>query len=202
MDQYFTKNPASEKEIFEFDWNVGKEVFNFYTSNSVFSKKGVDFGSMLLIETIIRENEGFSGSILDLGCGYGPLGIIAARVFHNSTVTMCDINERALELSMMNAKENKVEGRVRIISSSAFGNIKDNYDIIMTNPPIRAGKDVVFSFYEGSYEHLNQGGRLYVVIQKKQGAPSTKEKLESLFGNCETADKRSGYFIFRSIKNN
>lgn len=202
MDQYFTKNPASEKEIFEFDWNVGKEVFNFYTSNSVFSKKDVDFGSMLLIETIIRENEGFSGSILDLGCGYGPLGIIAARVFHNSTVTMCDINERALELSMMNAKENKVEGRVRIISSSAFGNIKDNYDIIMTNPPIRAGKDVVFSFYEGSYEHLNQGGRLYVVIQKKQGAPSTKEKLESLFGNCETADKRSGYFIFRSIKNN
>ena len=202
MDQYFTKNPASEKEIFEFDWNVGKEVFNFYTSNSVFSKKGVDFGSMLLIETIIRENEGFSGSILDLGCGYGPLGIIAARVFHNSTVTMCDVNERALELSMMNAKENKVEGRVRIISSSAFGNIKDNYDIIMTNPPIRAGKDVVFSFYEGSYEHLNQGGRLYVVIQKKHGAPSTKEKLESLFGNCETADKRSGYFIFRSIKNN
>ena len=202
MDQYFTKNPASEKEIFEFDWNVGKEVFNFYTSNSVFSKKGVDFGSMLLIETIIRENEGFSGSILDLGCGYGPLGIIAARVFHNSTVTMCDINERALELSMMNAKENKVEGRVRIISSSVFGNIKDNYDIIMTNPPIRAGKDVVFSFYQGSYEHLNQGGRLYVVIQKKQGAPSTKEKLESLFGNCETADKRSGYFIFRSIKNN
>ena len=202
MDQYFTKNPASEKEIFEFDWNVGKEVFNFYTSNSVFSKKGVDFGSMLLIETIIRENEGFSGSILDLGCGYGPLGIIAARVFHNSTVTMCDVNERALELSMMNAKENKVEGRVRIISSSVFGNIKDNYDIIMTNPPIRAGKDVVFSFYQGSYEHLNQGGRLYVVIQKKQGAPSTKGKLESLFGNCETADKRSGYFIFRSIKNN
>ena len=202
MDQYFTKNPASEKEIFEFDWNVGKEVFNFYTSNSVFSKKGVDFGSMLLIETIIRENEGFSGSILDLGCGYGPLGIIAARVFHNSTVTMCDINERALELSMMNAKENKVEGRVRIISSSVFGNIKDNYDIIMTNPPIRAGKDVVFSFYEGAYVHLNNGGKLYVVIQKKQGAPSTKEKLESLFGNCETADKRSGYFIFRSIKNN
>jgi len=200
MEQYFTQNPETEKEIYKFDWNVGREAFNFYTSNSVFSKKGMDFGSMLLIETILKENEGFEGTILDLGCGYGPLGIIAAKLLKNSFVTMCDVNERALELSRMNAKENKVDDRVKIIASSAFENIKENYDIIMTNPPIRAGKDVVFSFYEGAYEHLNRGGKLYSVIQKKQGAPSTKAKLESLFGNCETADKKSGYFIFRAEK--
>lgn len=200
MEQYFTKNPATEKEIYKFDWNVGKEVFNFYTSNSVFSKKGVDFGSMLLIETIINENEGFSGNILDLGCGYGPLGVIAAKFFKKSFVTMCDVNERALELSLMNAKENKVNDRIKVVTSSAFENISDNFDIIMTNPPIRAGKEVVFSFYEGAFKHLNQGGKLYVVIQKKQGAESTKTKLESLFGNCETANKKSGYFIFRAEK--
>ena len=200
MEQYFTKNPATEKEIFKFEWNVGKEVFYFYTSNSVFSKKGVDFGSMLLIETILNENEDFAGSILDLGCGYGPLGIVAAKILKKSFVTMCDVNERALELSRMNVKENKVDNRIKVLASSAFENIKDNYDIIMTNPPIRAGKDVVFSFYDGSYEHLNKDGRLYVVIQKKQGAPSTKAKLESLFGNCETVNKESGYFIFRCIK--
>lgn len=200
MEQYFTENPTTEKEIYKFDWNVGKEVFNFYTSNSVFSKKGVDFGSMLLIETILNENKDFNGSILDLGCGYGPLGVIAAKLLKNSFVTMCDVNERALELSKMNAKENKIDDRIKVIASSAFENIKDSYDIIMTNPPIRAGKDVVFSFYEGAYEHLNNGGKLYVVIQKKQGAPSTKGKLESLFGNCETAEKKSGYFIFKSIK--
>lgn len=200
MEQYFTQNPTSEKEIYKFDWNVGKEVFYFYTSNSVFSKKGVDFGSMLLIETVLKENEDFAGTILDLGCGYGPLGVIAAKLLKTSFVTMCDVNERALELSSMNAKENKVVDRVKVIKSSAFENIKDNYDIIMTNPPIRAGKDVVFSFYEGAYDHLNKGGRLYVVIQKKQGAPSTKTKLESLFGNCETADKKSGYFIFRAVR--
>ncbi|HOT20959.1 MAG TPA: class I SAM-dependent methyltransferase [Sedimentibacter sp.] len=200
MEQYFTENPTTEKEIYKFEWNVGKEVFYFYTSNSVFSKKGVDFGSMLLVETILNENENFSGSILDLGCGYGPLGIIVAKKLRKSFVTMCDVNERALELSRMNAKENKVDDRIKVIASSAFENIKDNYDIIMTNPPIRAGKNVVFSFYEGAYEHLNDGGKLYVVIQKKQGAPSTKAKLESLFGNCETADKKSGYFIFRCIK--
>jgi len=128
------------------------------------------------------------------------LGIIVAKKLRKSFVTMCDVNERALELSRMNAKENKVDDRIKVIASSAFENIKDNYDIIMTNPPIRAGKNVVFSFYEGAYEHLNDGGKLYVVIQKKQGAPSTKAKLESLFGNCETADKKSGYFIFRCIK--
>ena len=200
MDQYFTQNPTSENQIYKFNWNVREEVFDFYTSNSVFSKKGVDFGSMLLIETIISENKGFNGSILDLGCGYGPLGVIAAKFFHNSTVTMCDVNERALELSLMNAKENKVDDRVKIIASSAFENIKDSFGIIMTNPPIRAGKDVVFSFYEGAHKHLNQDGKFYVVIQKKQGAPSTKAKLESLFGNCETVNKKSGYFIFRASK--
>ena len=200
MEQYFTKNPTTEKEIYKFDWNIGKDRFNFYSSNSVFSKSGMDFGSMLLVETVIRENEGFQGSILDLGCGYGPMGITLAKLLNDPYVTMSDVNERALELCLMNAKENKVEERVKVVSSSAFESINDSFDIIVTNPPIRAGKDVVFSFYEGAYEHLNEGGRLYVVIQKKQGAPSTKARLEGLFGNCEVAEKKSGYFIFRAVK--
>lgn len=200
MGQYFTKNPETKKEIYKFDWNIGTERFYFYTSNSVFSKSGVDFGSMLLIETVVKENKNFSGNVLDMGCGYGPIGVIIAKLIENSNVTMADVNERALELAMMNAKENKVENKVKVVSSSAFENIKDKYDIIVTNPPIRAGKDVVFSFYEGAYEHLNDGGKLYVVIQKKQGAPSSKEKITSLFGNCEVADKKSGYFIFRAEK--
>jgi 16S rRNA (guanine1207-N2)-methyltransferase len=200
MEQYFTKNPKTKNEIYKFDWNMNQEKFYFYTSNSVFSKSGVDFGSMLLIETVVGENKNFSGTILDMGCGYGPIGIMIARLIENSFVTMTDINERALELAAMNSRENKVEDRIKIISSSAFENIKEKYDMIVTNPPIRAGKDVVFSFYEGAQEHLKNGGKLYVVIQKKQGAPSTKEKLESLFGNCEVADKKSGYFIFRAEK--
>lgn len=201
MDHYFNQNPTTEKEIYKFDWNIGEERFYFYTSNSVFSKSGMDFGSMLLVETVNKENEKFKGSILDLGCGYGPIGVILARLLNKSTVTMSDVNERALELCLMNAKENKVEERVKAVHSSAFDNISGNYDMIVTNPPIRAGKDVIFSFYEGAYEHLNMGGKLYVVIQKKQGAPSTKKKLEELFGNCETSDKKSGYFIFRAEKN-
>ena len=200
MEQYFTKNPTTEKEIYKFDWNIGSERFYFYTSNSVFSKNGVDFGSMLLIETVIKENKNFNGNILDVGCGYGPIGVVIAKLINKSNVSMADINERALELTKMNAHENKVEENVKIINSSAYENISENYDIIVTNPPIRAGKDVVFSFYEGAYEHLNNGGKLYVVIQKKQGAPSSKDKIMSIFGNCEVVDKKSGYFIFRAIK--
>jgi 16S rRNA (guanine1207-N2)-methyltransferase len=200
MEQYFTKNPTTEKEIYKFDWNIGKDRFYFYTSNSVFSKKGVDFGSMVLVETVVKENANFKGSILDLGCGYGPIGVMLAKLIENANVTMSDVNKRALELAKMNAEENKVKSRVKTLSSSAFENINENFDMIVTNPPIRAGKEVIFSFYEGAYEHLNKGGHLYVVIQKKQGAPSTKEKLESLFGNCETAEKKSGYFIFRVEK--
>jgi len=200
MEQYFTQNPTSEKEIYKFDWNIGKERFYFYTSNSVFSKKGMDFGSMLLAETVIKENENFNGHILDLGCGYGPIGVILARFLKKSSVTMSDVNERALELCLMNAKENKAEDRVKVIKSSAFESINDSFDIIVTNPPIRAGKDVIFSFYEGAYEHLKIGGKLYVVIQKKQGAPSTRTKLEEIFENCEISDKKSGYFIFRAEK--
>lgn len=200
MEQYFTKNPETKKEIYKFDWNIGTDRFYFYTSNSVFSKSGVDFGSMLLIETVVKENKNSNLKLLDMGCGYGPIGVIIAKLIENSNVTMADVNERALELAMMNANENKVENKVRILNSSAFENIKDKYDIIVTNPPIRAGKNVVFSFYEGAYEHLNDGGKLYVVIQKKQGAPSSKEKITSLFGNCEVADKKSGYFIFRAVK--
>jgi len=135
---------------------------------------------MLLIETVIKENQNSIGKILDMGCGYGPIGIIIANSIENSTVTMADINERALELAAMNAKENKAEHKVKIMNSSAFENIKDNYDIIVTNPPIRAGKEVVFSFYEGAYNHLRKGGKLYVVIQKKQGAPKFKGKNNKL----------------------
>lgn len=200
MEQYFTKNPTTKNEIYKFDWNIGEDRFYFYTSNSVFSKSGVDFGSMLLIETVIKENKKFDGNILDIGCGYGPIGVTLAKIINKSNVTMADINERALELAKMNVKENKVEGTVKIINSSSYENINENYDIIVTNPPIRAGKDVVFSFYEGAYEHLKPDGKLYVVIQKKQGAPSTKDKIISLFGNCEVADKKSGYFIFRAVK--
>lgn len=202
MGQYFEQKPTTQKDIYKFDWNIGQDKFYFYTSNSVFSKKSMDFGSMLLINTVIDENKNFKGKILDLGCGYGPVGIIGAKLIKGSSFILSDINERALELALINVKENKMEDRIKVLKSHIFDKIDEKFDIILTNPPIRAGKDVVFSFYEGSYQHLNNYGVIYVVIQKKQGAESTKEKLISLFGNCEVAAKKSGYYIFKSYKHN
>ncbi len=200
MEQYFTKNPTTKDDIYKFKWNALGNEFTFNTSNSVFSKSAVDFGTMTMIESFVENEKGFEGSILDLGCGYGPVGVILARVMSNVKITMLDINERAVKLSEINAKENKVADKITVFQSNILENVEEKFDRILTNPPIRAGKETVYMFFDKSYEHLNNGGKLYVVIQKKQGANSAIDKLNLLFGNCETIYKKSGYFILCCTK--
>lgn len=200
MEQYFTQNPTTKDEIFKFNWNALGKEFVFNTSNSVFSKTAVDFGTMVMLETFVANEEGFKGSILDLGCGYGPVGIILAKTMGDVKITMVDINERAVKLSALNGEENKASDKIKIFQSNIFESVEENFDRILTNPPIRAGKETVYTFFDGAYEHLNEGGKLYVVIQKKQGAKSSIDKLTSLFGNCETLYKKSGYFILCCVK--
>ncbi len=200
MEQYFTQNPTTKDEIFKFNWNALGKEFVFNTSNSVFSKTAVDFGTMVMLETFVVNEEGFIGSILDLGCGYGPVGVILAKTMGDVKITMVDINERAVKLSALNGEENKASDKIKIFQSNIFESVEENFDRILTNPPIRAGKETVYTFFDGAYEHLNEGGKLYVVIQKKQGAKSSIDKLTSLFGNCETLYKKSGYFILCCVK--
>lgn len=202
MEQYFTKNPTTKEELHTFCWNALDKEFTFTTSNSVFSKSYVDFGSMTMIETFINTENSFKGNILDLGCGYGPVGIILAKLVNNINVTMVDINERAVKLSKINADKNQVTNKVNIFQSNIFEKVTENYDAILTNPPIRAGKGIVYKFYDGAYNHIKDNGFLYVVIQKKQGAKSSIDKLIKLFGNCETIYKKSGYFILKCTKHN
>ncbi|QSX06366.1 class I SAM-dependent methyltransferase [Sedimentibacter sp. zth1] len=198
MEQYFTKNPTTKEEIYSFKWNAIDEEFNFSTSNSVFSKSAVDFGSMVMINTFVENESNFIGNILDLGCGYGPVGVILAKILDKVEITMVDINERAVKLAKINSEANKVASKLNVYQSNIFEGVNENFDRILTNPPIRAGKKTVYAFFDGSYEHLEVGGKLYVVIQKKQGANSAVDKLKSLFGNCETLYKKSGYFILCS----
>ena len=195
MEQYFTQNPTTKDEIYKFNWNALGHEFVFNTSNSVFSKTAVDFGTMVMLETFVENEPNFKGSILDLGCGYGPVGVILAKSMNDVKITMVDINERAVKLSVLNGEENKVSNKLRIYQSNIFEKVDESFDRILTNPPIRAGKETVYTFFDGAYEHLNIGGKLYVVIQKKQGAKSAIDKLTELFGNCETPYKKSGYFI-------
>jgi 16S rRNA (guanine1207-N2)-methyltransferase len=160
----------------------------------VFSKKMVDYGSQVLLNALDLER---GKNLLDVGCGYGPLGISLAKV-QGVQSTMIDINSRAIDLAKKNAERNGVVAH--IFQSNIYENVSEKFDYIISNPPIRAGKKVVHEIIEGAFDHLNQGGSLTIVIQKKQGAPSAKVKMENVFGNAEIIRKDKGYYILRSEK--
>ena len=139
--------------------------------------------------------------MLDVGCGYGPIGLSLAKAYPERTVYMMDINERAVALSCKNAEANGVQN-VRIFESDGLSAVTEDVQAaaILTNPPIRAGKETVFRFYDGAYERLVESGELWIVIQKKQGAPSTVSYLEEKFTEVDVVEKKKGYWIIRAKK--
>ncbi|MGM9927842.1 MAG: class I SAM-dependent methyltransferase [Bacillus sp. (in: firmicutes)] len=198
-NHYYSKNPSAESNPKYWDYTLRGKSFRFKTDNGVFSKKEVDFGSRLLIEAFSYP-EGIEGNLLDVGCGYGPVGLSMAYAYPQVKVEMVDVNERAVQLAQENAELNHISN-VYIHESNVFSSIEHtSFAAILTNPPIRAGKQVVHEIFERSYNHLRPGGELWVVIQKKQGAPSAMEKMESLFGNVDVIVKKKGYFILMSKK--
>lgn len=201
MEHYYSKKPQVESGRHTWTAKVADETFTFTTDAGVFSKTQIDAGSELLAKTAARTDL-VAGKIIDMGCGYGPIGLYLAKKFPKRTVHMVDINERAVELSALNAIENGLEERTEIYQSSLFEEVEaDDFALIVSNPPIRAGKKVVHEILERSYEHLLPGGQLQIVIQRKQGAPSAKKKMEEVFGNVDRIALEKGYWILRSIKN-
>ena len=191
---YYDEHPDAQHDIHELDVVLLREQMKFLTDAGVFSKKMIDFGSQVLLSCLsFQQGE----SILDVGCGYGPLGLslVKAQGIH---ATMVDVNTRALDLAQKNADLNQVEAK--IFQSNVYDQVEGSFDHIISNPPIRAGKKVVHEVLSGSFDHLNPGGDLTIVIQKKQGAPSAKAKMEEVFGNCEILKKDKGYYILRSEK--
>lgn len=191
MTHYYTDNNDLSSNRKEFDYYFDNEVFRFTTDNGVFSKRGVDYGSYILIKSIYKFNLG--DSFLDLGSGYGPIGIIIKRFNPELSVEMVDVNSRAVELSILNAKNNKTDIKVNLCEDIL--ELDHNFDTISLNPPVRAGKTVIYSLYEKASKKLNDGGHLYIVIRKAQGARSSIIKLETLFKVVEIIDKDGGYYI-------
>ncbi len=190
---YYAENPDAAHDIHELRVDLLGEKMTFLTDAGVFSKKMVDFGSQLLLKCL-EVNQG--ETVLDVGCGYGPLGLSLAKAY-GVQATMVDINNRALDLARKNAERNKVEAT--IFQSNIYEQVKGKFDHVISNPPIRAGKQVVHEIIEKSKDFLGIGGDLTIVIQKKQGAPSAKSKMEDVFGNCEIVKKDKGYYILRSV---
>ncbi|TWW13018.1 16S RNA G1207 methylase RsmC [Dellaglioa algida] len=196
---YFTKNPDVIHDEKEWTFELLNNEFKFTTDNGVFSKKTVDFGSRVLLNAFAQQ-ETIVGNILDVGCGYGPIGLAIAKGQPERQIDMTDVNELALELAKKNAEINKITN-VSIFESAAYDNVtKTDYATIVTNPPIRAGKNVVHDILSGAFDHLKVGGQLLAVLQKKQGAGSAQKKMTDVFGNCEIILKDKGYYILMSVK--
>ena len=191
---YFAENPDAKHDIHELNVELLGQRLTFLTDAGVFSKKMIDYGSRVLLSVLDFEA---GERVLDVGCGYGPLGLTLAKA-QGVTATMVDINQRALDLAQKNAERNQVSAH--IFQSNVYEKVNGIFDHIISNPPIRAGKQVVHEVISGSYEHLTEGGDLTLVIQKKQGASSAKSKMEAVFGNCEIVKKDKGYYILRSEK--
>ena len=202
MSHYFSEvqDVKSVKKIINYE--IKNEKFEFLTDNGVFSKTKVDFGTDVMLRTFLNENKKLENiRILDIGCGYGVVSVVLKRFFEKTKILSTDVNERALELTKENIQKNNRTDDFEVRKSFVFDNISENFDVILSNPPIRAGKQVIFEIYEKSFFHLKKNGEFYCVIQTKHGAKSTKKKLEELFGNCTTLVIEAGYRIFRCVKN-
>ena len=195
MSQYFDNdnNVKHNKKIIEFYFNDKK--YSVYSDNGVFSKDKFDYGTRLLLDSI--DISKLSGNVLDLGCGIGVVGIILGTINKNINIDMIDINDRALSLVRDNLTLNKVKANV--FSSDVYSNVNKKYDYIITNPPIRAGKEVVRKFLLGGYDYLNDNGILYFVMRKDHGVKSMIKELENKY-NVTIINKDKGFYILSLTK--
>ena len=192
-DQYYTADPTSESRPVPCAFPYRGHGMNFMTDAGVFSKGELDQGTRLLLDAL----PALSGDVLDLGCGWGTIGVSIARANPECRVVMADVNRRALQLSRDNLERNHTAAEV--IESDGMAQVLDRtFDAVITNPPIRAGKQVIYKMFADAATHLNQGGALYLVIRKQQGAESCVKYLKTLFGQVEKLDKSGGFWVLKA----
>ena len=194
MNHYYTDNKDLSSDPKEFTYYFDNEVFRFTTDNGVFSKDNVDYGTYILIKSIYRRDLG--KTILDLGSGYGPVGIILKHFHPEAMTEMAEVNSRAVDLAILNCKLNQTDIGVHLCDD--ITSLGHKFDTIVLNPPIRAGKKVVYDLYEKSRLMLEGSGHFYIVIRKAQGAKSSIAKLETLFAEVTVIERDSGYYVIDS----
>lgn len=192
MSHYFTNDYVESKEV-KTKCIIKDTELTLITDNGVFSKKGLDFGTRSLLETI----DNIKGQVLDFGCGYGPIGIYLKKTY-DVEVDAVDINERAMNLAKKNAELNKVN--INIFESNIYENINKKYDYIVTNPPIRVGKKKLYQILFEAKEYLKENGELWLVIHKDQGAKTLAKDLEKEY-TVEIKNKNKGFYIICARNN-
>jgi 16S rRNA (guanine1207-N2)-methyltransferase len=195
MSHYFINDNNVKSEKRNLFYSYENVSFKFVSDNGVFSKNEIDDGSNLLLKTYLKY--GKKGTVLDVGAGVGFLGVVISKI-NDVNVDMVEINGRAVELCKENIKFNNV--KCNVYESDLYSAVNGKYDCVVTNPPIRAGKKVIFEIFDKSIEYLNDYGELWVVIRKSHGADSAKKEINSVFGNCEVVKKDKGFYVLKAVK--
>ena len=199
MQHYFIDKDHVESDFFMFNDNLLDYELCFRSCDSIFSKNKIDDGTRALVQAIDKKCS-LSGNGLDLGCGLGVIAISLIKRF-GVTFDMIDINATAVKLSKENLIKNNVQHSAKVWESDGFDKVQDFYDFIVTNPPIKTGKQLLFKLMSDAYDHLKGNGQLILVIRKDHGMESLKKYLIEVFGNCDIIDRERGYYILRCVKN-
>lgn len=196
LEHYFTNNPDLKSEIRELPYTIANTKFKFLSDNGVFAKNKIDYASSFLVTLFLENHPELNGSkVLDVGCGHGFIGLVVAKLT-KASIDLIDVNKRALHLCERNIKINKIEN-CNVYLSDCYESVKNKYDYIITNPPIRAGKEIVNKILLEAKEHLTDNGELWCIVHKDQGAKSTKKLLEECY-NVEVAGKSKGFYCFKA----
>ncbi len=195
-EHYYTKKQKADHDTLTITASLRGGEYSFLTDAGVFSKKRIDRGTRLLIEHMKIKP---SDMILDLGCGYGILGIVAARIAVSGYVYLVDINERAAYLTEKNININKISN-ASVFCGNGFAPIQNKvFDLILSNPPFRAGKKIVYGFLHQAASYLKDGGRITMVARTSQGAKSLANEMEMVYGNVSELGKGGGYRVYESV---
>ena len=197
-EHFYSENPQSESAPELLEIEINREKFKIWSDHGVFSKNDLDKGTETLIKVMPIKT---TDKVLDWGTGYGIIGLAASKLAKEGQVEMIDINERAVGLAKKNIEANNIPN-AKAYQSNGFENVKGVFDIIVSNPPFRAGKKVVHSLVDEAPKYLVIGGGLCVVVQRKQGAESLTKKMQEVFGNVEVLDRSGGYRVLLSRLSN
>ena len=198
MQHYFIDKEHQETDFFDFNDSVLGYELCFRSCDSIFSKNKIDDGTRSLLNAI-NEKCNLTGHGLDLGCGLGVIAIALIKKF-GVTFDMVDVNKTAVKLSKENLIKNNVQKSGNAFYSDGFSEVKDLYDFIVTNPPIKTGKKLLFELMDGAFNHLKDNGQLILVIRKDHGMESLKKHITSIFNNCEIIDRNKGFYILKATK--
>ena len=199
MSHYFEDVEHEKEDYFLIEDYINHKKYTFQSCDNVFSKNQVDYGTKVLISTILKNYKTLGKRVLDLGCGYGAIGISLADNYKDTHFVMSDITKTAIRLCKQNIYLNKTQN-IEIINSDLFDKIDGKFDFIITNPPIKVGKQVLLNLISGAVDRLEENGEIILVIKKSHGKDSIKVALEETFGNCEILEREKGYYILRSQK--